>query len=172
MARDFEDIHDLDDLSDDELRELVRSHLREHRGLDADDISVEVQDGVVRLEGRVGTDGELRIAGHVVTDVIGVEQLENELVVDPMRRAQSPEAVDDHQADEEEHAGLLLGDRPVPLSPEATTAADDYDDEVHTLGSTAVGETIEKGVPWIPPERPTPEGYEGQRSGPERAEDH
>ena len=71
MARDYEDIHDLDDLSDDELRELVRSHLREHRGLDADDVSVEVEDGVVRLQGRVGTEGELRIAAHVVTDVIG-----------------------------------------------------------------------------------------------------
>lgn len=172
MARDFEDIHDLDDLSDDELRDLVRSHLREHRGLDADDITVAVEDGVVRLEGRVGTDGEMRIAGHVVTDVIGVEQLENELVVDPNRRAQSPEAVDDHLADEAEHAGLMLGDRPVPLSPEAETASDEYEDELRTLGSTAVGDTIEKGVPWIPPERPTPEGYDGQRSGQERGEDH
>ena len=172
MARDYEDIHDLDDLSDDELRELVRSHLREHRGLDADDISVEVEDGVVRLQGRVGTDGELRIAGHVITDVIGVEQLENELVIDPMRRAQSPEAVDDHLADEAEHAGLLLGDRPVPLSPEAEAASDEYEDEVGTLGSTAVGETIEKGVPWVPPERPTPEGYDGTGSGPERGERH
>ena len=172
MARDYEDIHDLDDLSDDELRELVRSHLREHRGLDADDVSVEVEDGVVRLQGRVGTEGELRIAAHVVTDVIGIEQVENELVVDPMRRAQSPEAVDDHIADEAEHAGLLLGDRPMPLSPEAETASDEYDDEVRTLGSTAVGETIEKGVPWVPPERPTPEGYDGTGSGPERGEQH
>ena len=159
MARDFEDIHDLDDLSDDELRDLVRSHLREHRGVDADDITVEVEDGVVRLAGRVGTAGEARIASHVVTDVIGVEQVENELIVDPLRRAESPEAVDDHLASEEEHAGLLLGDRAVPLSPEADTASDEYEDEVRTLGSTAVGETIEKGVPWVPPERPTPEGY-------------
>ena len=45
MARDFEDIHDLDDLSDTELRDLVREHLAAHRGIDADDVGVTVRDG-------------------------------------------------------------------------------------------------------------------------------
>ena len=56
MARDFEDIHDIDDLSDDELGALVREHLAANHSIDADDISVRVDDdGVVFLNGRVGT---------------------------------------------------------------------------------------------------------------------
>ena len=57
MARDFEDIHDLEDLSDDELRGLVREHLRANNAVDIDEITVCVQDGTVVLGGRVGTDG-------------------------------------------------------------------------------------------------------------------
>lgn len=170
MARDFEDLHDLDDLSDDEIRELVRSHLREHRAIDDADVAVAVEDGVVRLEGRVGTEEERRVAEHIVTDVLGVEQVENALLVDAIRRAESPEAVDDHLLSEEAHEGLLLGDRPVPLSPEAEHRSEELDDELRTFGSTDVQQTIEKAVPWIPPERPTPEGLGGEP--PARGEDH
>jgi hypothetical protein len=44
MARDFENLHDIDDLSDDELRGLVREHLAAHNGLDVDDLSVAVNE--------------------------------------------------------------------------------------------------------------------------------
>src|SRR5689334_7293737 len=112
MARDFEDLDDIDDLSDDELRDLVRDRLAQNDAIDADDVSVNVEDGLVRLSGRVGTEGELRIAEHVVTDSLGITNVENEIVVDAIRRADSPEAIDDHLADEERRSGLLLGDRP------------------------------------------------------------
>ena len=56
MASEFENIHDLDDLNDRELRDLVRSHLRAHNGLDADYITVRTEEGAVILEGRVGTE--------------------------------------------------------------------------------------------------------------------
>src|SRR6476469_4082816 len=101
MAHDYEDIHDLDDLSDDELRELVREHLREHAGIDVDDISVSTSEGRVTLSGRVGTEGELRIAERVLTDTLGIAEVDNQLVVDAIRRAESPVAIDDHLADEE-----------------------------------------------------------------------
>ena len=71
MAHDFEDIHDIDDLNDDELRALVRSHLAADSAIDEQDISVVVEDGVVMLAGRVGTEAELQIAEHIVTDVLG-----------------------------------------------------------------------------------------------------
>src|SRR3712207_5166161 len=99
MAHDFENIDDRDDLSDAELRRLVRERLAEHRGLDPQDITVQVQDGVVELSGRVGTEGERRIAEHVITDLIGLPSVRNDLVVDALRRAESPEAADDAQAD-------------------------------------------------------------------------
>src|ERR1700743_3683058 len=118
MARDFEDINNLEDLSDDELRALVREHLEANNAVDIDDITVRVDDGVVVLGGRVGTDGEKLIAEHVVTDVLGAEEVRNEIMVDPMRRAESPQAIDEHLVDEDRREGLLLGDRPVPLSPD------------------------------------------------------
>jgi hypothetical protein len=159
MARDFEDLHDLDDLSDDELRELVRTHLAANNSIDANDIVVHVEDGVVRLAGRVGTESERRVAEHVVTDVLGLERVENELLVDPIRRAESPEAIDDHLADEERHEGLLLGDRAAPINPETEHLVDDLD--ARLFGTTDVQNAIERGTAWIPPTSPTPEGLSG-----------
>jgi hypothetical protein len=156
MAHDFEDIHDIDDLNDDELKALVRSHLAADSAIDEQDISVVVEDGVVMLAGRVGTEAELQIAEHIVTDVLGVEQYDNQLVVDPLRRAISPEAMDDHLVDEEEHTGLLLGDRAVSLDAEAEHLEEDLDGRLY--GTTDIGNAIENGTAWNPPDSPTPEG--------------
>jgi hypothetical protein len=156
MARDYEDIHDLGDLSDREIRDLVRERLASFNGVDADDITVTVTDGQVCLEGRVGTDQEQRTAEHLITDVLGIQRVQNNLVVDRNRRAESPMAVDDHLADEDRHSGLLLGDRPVSLSPEAEHLHADANEEPD--GTTDVQKAIEDGTGWIPPEGPTPEG--------------
>jgi hypothetical protein len=170
MARDFEDVNDLDDLSDDELRGLVREHLASDSALDIDDLTINVEDGHVRLDGRVGTDEERRIAEHIVTDVIGIEDYENNIFVDPIRRAMNSEAADDNVADEEATEGRLLGDRPVGISPESETKVEDLDAELY--GTTDVGHAIEEGTAWIPPEAPTPEGYPGQDERGEFGEDH
>lgn len=163
MAHDYEDIDGLGDMSDDELRDLVRSRLADSNAIDADDITVEVREGRVMLSGRVGTESELRIADHIVTDSIGIVNLENELVVDAIRRADSPEAIDEHNADEERTEGLLLGDRAVPISPEAEHLEEDLDGRL--FGTTDVGKSTSEGMPWIPPESPTPEGLSGTDAG-------
>ena len=163
MARDYEDLHDIDDLSDDELRELVRTHLADNHGIDVDDFSVRVEDGVVHLSGRVGTEAEMRIAEHVVTDTLGLANVSNELVVDPIRRAQSPDAIDDHLADEEAHEGLLLGDRAMPFSPEVEQVRDELDERL--FGTTDVQKAIADGTSYIPPTSPTPEGLSGTDAG-------
>jgi len=170
MARDFEDVHDIDDLSDDELRGLVREHLAADSALDIDDLTISVEDGHVLLEGRVGTDEERRIAEHIVTDVLGVEDYENNIFVDPVRRATSPEAADDNLADEDATEGRLLGDRPVSLSPDVEDDLEDEDAQLY--GTTDVGHAIEEGTSWIPPEAPTPEGFPGQDERGELGEDH
>src|SRR5690349_13298672 len=130
MARDFEDVHDIDDLSDDELRSLVREHLAADSAIDIDDLSIHVNEGHVVLDGRVGTDEERRIAEHIVTDVLGLEDYENNIFVDPVRRGLSPEAADDNLAEEERTEGRLLGDRPVGLQPESETTVEDIDGEL------------------------------------------
>jgi hypothetical protein len=163
MAHDFEDMDDVDDLDDNELRRLVRERLAEHRGLDLGDITVTVHDHVVALDGRVGTDGERRVAERIVTDLVGVT-VHNNLIVDSLRRAESPEAVDDHIADEDEHSGLLLGERAVPLSPEAEHLEEDLDSRLY--GTTDVRNAIQNGTAWTPPTAPTQEGIEGEEDNP------
>jgi len=170
MARDYEDVHDIDDLSDDELRGLVREHLAADSALDIDDLSIQVESGHVILEGRVGTDEERRIAEHIVTDVLGLEDYENNIFVDPVRRATSPEAADDNLAEEDATEGRLLGDRPISVSREDENRRED--EEAQLYGTTDVGHAIEEGTAWIPPEAPTPEGYPGGDERGEFGEDH
>lgn len=156
---DYENLHDIADLSDRELRDVVRSHLRAHNGLDADYITVQVQNGAVTLEGRVGTDNERRVAERVLTDVLGIARVNNSLVVQTMHRAESPLDIDDHLIEEERTDGLLLGDRAVPFSSEAEHLEEDLDARLG--GTTDIGKAIEEGTSWIPPESPTPEGLDG-----------
>jgi hypothetical protein len=165
MARDYEDLHNLSQLDDREIRDLVREQLAAHNGLDIDDILVRVENGAISLSGRVGTEGERRVADHILTDVLGVQEFTNDLVVDPIRRVESPMDIDEHLAEEDRESGLLLGDRPVPLSPEAEHLADAPDAEV--AGTTDVHSAIERAAGWTPPESPTPEGLSGTDAAPE-----
>ena len=156
MERDYENLHDLEDLGDRELRDLVRQRLSEDNTLDIDDFTIKVENGTVVLAGRVGTDEERRVAEHILTDGLGIQNFRNEVFIDTTRRAESPEAIDEHLVDEDRREGLLLGDRAVPLSPEAEHL--DEDDDLY--GTTDVGHSIGDGNPWIPPTSPTPEGME------------
>ena len=167
MARDFEDLHSIDDLNDDELRGLVREHLAAHNALDIDDFTIEAQNGLVILNGRVGTDGERLVAEHIVTDLVGAQRCQNNLFVDPTRRGINPEAVDEHLVNEDRMDGLLLGDKPLPIEPETETVTEDLDAELY--GTRDVGHAIQEGTPWIPPESPTQEGLTGRN---EFGEDH
>jgi len=138
---------------------------------DPNDVDVSVSSGVVRLSGRVGTEEELRIVEHVVTDIVGIERIASELVVDPIRRAESPEPIDEHLVDEELHEGLLLGDRAGQDDPEAEHLRENLRAEL--FGTTDVQEAIEGAIPWNPPDSPTPEGLSGSDAGPnEMNDDH
>ena len=163
MARDFENSDDIAGLSDSDLHRLVRDTFDRERAIDPDDLVVAARNGRVVVSGRVGTEVELRIADHILSDTLGLSDYSNELVVDPIRRAESPEAIDDHLADEAEHEGLLLGDRAVPLSPEAEHLEENLSAELQ--GTTDPREATEGGVPWVPPESPTPEGLGGTDAG-------
>ncbi|MFN2637002.1 MAG: BON domain-containing protein [Gemmatimonadaceae bacterium] len=171
MAQDYEDIRDTGDLSDGELRALVRDRLDEQLAFDPDDVEIAVRGGIVRLSGRVGTEEELRIIEHVVTDVVGLTKVKNDLVVDAIRRAESPMPIDEHIADEQAHEGLLLGDRALPEDPEAEHLQEDLRAEL--FGTTDVQQSIEGAIPWVPPESPTPEGLSGTDATPNvMGEDH
>ena len=165
MARDYEDIHDLDNLDDDELREVVREHLTANNFVDVDDISVRIRDRVVYLSGRVGTEGETRVAERLVTDLLGYPDVQNELVVDPIRRAESPMDVEDHLASEEAHEGLQLGDVPPQDTDEVVQARGDEDPRERAFGTTDMQDSIAHGTSYIPPTSPTQEGLSGTDAG-------
>jgi hypothetical protein len=164
VEKDYEDIRDIDHLTDNELRALVRDEFDAQLAFDPDDVDVSVGSGVVKLSGRVGTEEELRIVERVVTDIVGIEKVKNELVVDPIRRAESPEPIDEHVVDEEMHAGLLLGDESRPEDPEAEHLHENIRAEL--FGTTDVQEAIEGAIPWNPPDGPTPEGVSGMDATP------
>ena len=159
MARDFENTGDVAGMDDDELHRLVRDRFDADSAIDPADLVVIAHNGRVTVSGRVGTEVELRIAERILSDSLGLADFDNQLVVDPIRRAESPEAIDEHLASEEQSASRLLGDRAVPLSPEAEHLEGHLD--AHMYGTTDVQEAIEEGAPWVPPEAPTPEGLEG-----------
>jgi hypothetical protein len=163
MADDFDNTDDIANLTDDELRTLVITELKSRKAFDADDIAVQVKNGMVSVSGRIGTETELRIVDHVLTDVLNLKDVNNQLVVDEIRRAESPEAMDEHLVDENEHAGLMLGDKAGEQSPEAEHMVADRN--MNQMGTHDVSQAIEAGEPWIPPEGPTPEGVAGQDFG-------
>ena len=169
MEKDYEDIRDTDDLNDNELRALVRDAFEQQMAVDPDDVGISVRSGVVTLSGRVGTDEELRIAERIVTDMVGLGKVRNELFVDPIRRAQSPEAIDEHLVDEQLHEGLLLGDKPRPEAPEAEHLKENLRAEL--FGTTDVQQSISEAIPWNPPDGPTPEGTEGSEDTPTELRD-
>lgn len=163
MARDYEDLNDIANLSDGELRGLVRDHLAAHNALDIDDFTIEVNDGLVVLSGRVGTDGERLVADHILSDVLGISKYRNDVFVDPIRRAISPEAADESIADDDRREGLLLGDRPVPMSPEVEDQEPSINAELYGTSDPHVA--ISDATAWIPPESPTPEGMVENQEG-------
>jgi BON domain len=154
VEKDYEDTRDIEHLTDNELRALVRDEFDTQLAFDPDDVEVSVSSGAVKLSGRVGTEEELRIVERLTTDLVGIERMKSELVVDPIRRAESPEAIDEHLVDEELH-----GDRPRSDDPEAEHLREDLPAEL--FGTTDIQQAIEGAIPWNPPDGPTPEGLEG-----------
>ncbi|MFL5529335.1 MAG: BON domain-containing protein [Gemmatimonadaceae bacterium] len=169
MEKDYEDIRGTDSLNDNELRALIRDNFEQQLAFDPDDVQIGVRSGVVSLSGRVGTAEELRIIERVVTDLVGIQNLRSGLVVDPIRRAESPQAIDDHLVDEERHEGLLLGDVARPLDPEAEHLRENLRAEL--FGTTDVQQSISGAIPWNPPDGPTPEGVSGMEEEPEENRD-
>lgn len=170
MEKDYEDVDGIDGLSDNELRALIRDTFDQQVGFDPSDVGISVRSGAVTLSGRVGTEQEFRVAERVVSDIVGLERVANDMVVDPIRRAESPEPIDEHLVDEDLHEGLLLGDRPRNDSPEAEHLREDIRAEL--FGTTDVQESISGGIPWNPPDGPTPEGRQGAEDTPTELRDN
>jgi len=158
MARDYENLDDIDEMDDDELRELVRERLDNVGGLDAENVTVRAENGIVHLMGRVGTEAERRIAEHAVTDILGISRVENELVVDELRRSENPDDPEEAEELEEEESGMVGWSPPEPYEDTAAHLEEDLDARLY--GTADVQEAIGEGTAYEPPDGPTPEGPE------------
>jgi len=146
MAREFETPAPAE-MSDDELYDHIQERFRENRNLDPDWIEVSVRDGHVTLEGRVGTDGEVQVAEKIIHDVLGIDSYTNDLIVDELHRGETSENGDDvededletHQSDTADH-----------LSENRLREGYVTDDPQ---------EATEEGMPYTPPDEPSPDGY-------------
>lgn len=156
MARDFGDIYRVEDMTDDELEQLVRQQLQEYPNLDAGWIEVTVRDGTVTLAGSVGTDSEKQVAEKVLAEVVGVKDFSNQLVVNELHRGQLAEGADEALIEEGEMDDHLGGD----LRNQSDTAAHLVDDpEQEAFGTRDMQQAVQEGATYIPPDRAIPDGY-------------
>jgi hypothetical protein len=155
MAKGYDDVFDVQGMSDEELRALVVELLEEEPGVDADGVEVFVRAGTVRVRGRLGTEGEIDAVERIILDRLGVDNLENELVVDELVRRTLPEAADEAAAAEDAEAY----DRPSRrerTDPEANHLLDDVEGEMY--GTEDMQRAIEQGEAYSPPDGPRDEG--------------
>jgi hypothetical protein len=161
MTRDFEDVYDLDDMDDDEVRDLIRQKLTESGEVDVARVDVTVEGGHVLLEGRVGTEQEVEFVEHVVTDVLGIPDTTNEIVVDELVRGERSEAADE-AAVEDARGEPVLGEGGHRTSDTADHLMANTEHE--QFGTADPKESAERGFSYNPPKRPTQEGVRSRET--------
>lgn len=160
MAKDdFQDIYDIANMGDAELKDLVLQQLNEYPEIDVDRIEVEVREGAVRLAGRVGTEQELQQAEHILTDVLGMDGVTNNLVVDELVRGARSDGADDAFA-EEFAADPQIGEEGPRTSDTAQHLLEDT--QAEQFGTHDMQDAIERGTAYEPPDRIIQEGNTGR----------
>ena len=155
MAEDFDDLYDIENMNDDELKDLVLQELHDYPEIDVDLIEVNVRNGHVQLTGRVGTEQEIQQVEHVITDVLGISNVSNELVLDELTRGELSEAADDAFAET-----LAASPERSSTAPRTSDTAEHLMDDIDAeqFGTDDVQEAIERGTSYEPPDRPPQEG--------------
>jgi hypothetical protein len=156
MAGDFEDLYDLGNMTDEELEQLIRDQLGEQPEIDPSRLEIRATGGRVTLGGRIGTEAEYQIIERVLTDVIGIEAVRNELLVDPLTRSEQSEDAGEANA---ELYGTPRGQRGGANRTEDTAAHLLEDTGAEQYGTGDVGEAVERGYSWNPPDSPVQEGH-------------
>lgn len=155
MPRDFENLFNIGDMGDQEIEDLIAQQLREYPDVDVDDIDIRVERGFVTVGGRVGTEHEMQVVSQVITDVLGIHDYSNEIVVDETRRTLLPEAADEEVA--------LDNETDAPMGGAADQTSDTADHMLEHLeeelyGTHDLGKAIQDGLDYEAPDRPLQEG--------------
>lgn len=161
MPRDYEDVEGLDQLNDRDLRERIEQEFEEYPELEGALVEVRVDQGQVTLAGRVGSESEYQQLEHIVTDVLGIKDVSNELVVDELVRAEYSEAADEARAQRIRAGG------PAAAASDATSDTADHlleDTASEQFGTRDMREAIERGHSYQPPPGPIQEGTESREN--------
>lgn len=158
MVGDFEDLYDLENLDDDQIHDLIIEELEEYGDIDVDLLEIDVLDGFVTLSGQVGTEYELQVVENVLTDILGIANYSNEIVIGGLVRFEQSEAADEahfemQAADEDSQ----FGGSPDETEPSASHLLEDTQSEQD--GTQDMMRAIEEGEAYEPPDRPIQEGY-------------
>lgn len=145
MPKDFENSINLDQLVDDEARDLVRQRLEDADDFDADAVDIDIRDGRVTVEGRVGTEEERQQVEQVLT-LFGAEHYANNVVVDELVRAKRS-----------------LGERGPETSDTAEHLREDTAGDMY--GTRDMRKAIEQGQSYTLPDGPMQDGIGGGDSG-------
>jgi hypothetical protein len=155
MAGDYEDVYDIEEMDDGELRDLILQKLEEEAAVDLERLEIRVADGNVTLEGRVGTERELQQIEQVVSDMLGISDAHNDVVVDELVRAERADAADEAAAED------AAADAPLGEGGHRTSDTADHmlaDTEHDQFGTSNPQEATERGFSYNPPQRPEQEG--------------
>ncbi len=155
------DIFDFSGMTDDELYDVVVQHLQEHPEVDSEWVEVRVKDGHVTLSGRVGSDSEISVAEQVITEILGLQEFTNELMVDELHRGEMPEAADDAVTQDLE-VEAQYGETNENQSDTAAHLVEDLG--AQTYGTHSVTEAVNDGATYSPPDRPMGDGYGSRES--------
>ena len=115
-------------LPDREVEEAVRERMREDRRIDDGELRIVCRHGVAHLDGVLPSEGERQILRKIVQDVVGIQEIDDRVQIKELR-------------DEVE-------------------SAPSGDEELRAYASDATGDyvrSVEEGIEYIPPDRPTPE---------------
>lgn len=155
MPGDFEDLYDLENMDDEAIAALIRQELDEYPDIDPDDVVVDVENGFVTLSGRIGTEQELHEIEFLLSDVLGIANYSNELIIDELVRAEYSAGADDAVVEDEE-VEAQLGESGRRTEPSADHLLEDIEGEAY--GTQDMQRAIERGEAYEPPIRPIQEG--------------
>lgn len=157
MTNDYEDAVNLDQMEDGEVRDLVRQRLDEDAKFDVDLVDIEVDGGLITVEGRVGTEGERQRVEQALS-ALGAREYANNVVVDENVRAQRADAADTARA-EDAAAEASLGEAGKTTSDTAEHLRPNEAGDLY--GTKDVQEAIQEGRSYSPPDGPVQEGVRG-----------
>jgi RNA polymerase-binding protein DksA len=118
-------------LSERELEDVIRDHLREDGRVDMEELRIVCRRGVAYLDGVVPSQGERQILLQIVTDVMGLTEVEDRLQVKE-----------------------ILWEREDRDKPELLPDTKLWEEPV---GTEDVTETSEQGADYVAPSRPVPD---------------